>query len=135
MKKEILRLIDANINRITEGLRVVEEVLRFVYKEDKIYKTLRNIRHKIVKLFDEFYPQSVLQRASSIDPGRTAEEKSYKNIRQLVVSNFHRVTESFRVLEEIAKLVNIKKISEVKKLRYKVYDIEKYVVEKILWQK
>jgi len=135
MKKEILRLIDANINRITEGLRVVEEVLRFVYKEDKIYKTLRNIRHKIVKLFDEFYPQSVLQRASSIDPGRTAEEKSYKDIRQLVVSNFHRVTESFRVLEEIAKLVNTKKISEVKKLRYKVYDIEKYVVEKILWQK
>jgi thiamine-phosphate pyrophosphorylase len=135
MKKEILRLIDANINRITEGLRVVEEVLRFVYKEDKIYKTLRSIRHKIVKLFDEFYPQSVLQRASSIDPGRTAEEKSYKDIRQLVVSNFHRVTESFRVLEEIAKLVNTKKISEVKKLRYRVYDIEKYVVEKILWQK
>ena len=135
MKKEILRLIDANINRITEGLRVVEEVLRFVYKEDKIYKTLRSIRHKIVKLFIEFYPQSVLQRASSIDPGRTAEEKSYKDIRQLVVSNFHRVTESFRVLEEIAKLVNTKKISEVKKLRYKVYDIEKYVVEKILWQK
>jgi thiamine-phosphate pyrophosphorylase len=135
MKKEILRLIDANINRITEGLRVVEEVLRFVYKEDKIYKILRSIRHKIVKLFDEFYPQSVLQRASSIDPGRTAEEKSYKDIRQLVVSNFHRVTESFRVLEEIAKLVNTKKISEVKKLRYRVYDIEKYVVEKILWQK
>jgi thiamine-phosphate pyrophosphorylase len=135
MKKEILRLIDANINRITEGLRVVEEVLRFVYKEDKIYKTLRSIRHKVVELFIEFYPQSVLQRASSIDPGRTAEEKSYKNIRQLVVSNFHRVTESFRVLEEIAKLVNTKKISEVKKLRYKVYDIEKYVVEKILWQK
>jgi len=135
MKKEILRLIDANINRITEGVRVVEEVLRFVYKEDKIYKTLRSIRHKIVKLFDEFYPQSVLQRASSIDPGRTAEEKSYKDIRQLVVSNFHRVTESFRVLEEIAKLVNTKKISEVKKLRYRVYDIEKHVVEKILWQK
>jgi len=135
MKKEILRLIDANINRITEGLRVVEEVLRFVYKEDKIYKTLRSIRHKVVELFIEFYPQSVLQRASSIDPGRTAEEKSYKDIRQLVVSNFHRVTESFRVLEEIAKLVNTKKISEVKKLRYKVYDIEKYVVEKILWQK
>jgi thiamine-phosphate pyrophosphorylase len=135
MKKEILRLIDANINRITEGLRVVEEVLRFVYKEDKIYKILRSVRHKIVKLFIEFYPQSVLQRVSSIDPGRTAEEKSYKDIRQLVVSNFHRVTESFRVLEEIAKLVNTKKISEVKKLRYKVYDIEKYVVEKILWQK
>ncbi len=132
IKKEILRLIDANINRITEGLRVVEEVLRFVYKEDKIYKTLRSIRHKIVKLFEEFYPQTVLQRSSKIDPGRTVEEKSYKNIKQLVVSNFHRATESFRVLEEIAKLVDIKKISEVKKLRYKVYDIEKYVIKKIL---
>ena len=135
MRKEILRLIDANINRITEGLRVVEEVLRFVYREDKIYKTLRVLRHKIVKLFEEFYPQTVLQRASKIDPGRNAEEKSYKNIRQLVVSNFHRVSESFRVLEEIAKLVDVKKVAIVKNLRYKVYDIEKNVVDKILWSK
>ncbi len=130
MRKEILRLLDANINRITEGLRVVEEVLRFVYKEDKIYKTLRNIRHRIVKLFEEFYPQTVFQRTSIIDPGRTAIENSYKNLKQLVVSNFHRVTESLRVLEEIAKLVNTKKIPKVKKLRYKVYDIEKYVIKK-----
>jgi hypothetical protein len=40
-----------------------------------------------------------------------------KILGQLVVSNFHRVTESFRVLEEIAKLVNTKKISEVKKVK------------------
>ncbi|MCS7151885.1 MAG: thiamine-phosphate pyrophosphorylase [Endomicrobia bacterium] len=132
MKKEILRILDANLNRITEGLRVIEDTLRFVFNEDKIYKQLRQIRHKIVRIFIEFYPTMIFGRSSDSDPGRTAKEKKYKNINEIVVSNFHRVTESLRVLEEIAKLQCVKKVAEVKNLRYKVYEIEKEVVKKFL---
>jgi len=132
MKKKILRIIDANINRATEGLRVVEEILRFVYKDEKIYKNLRIIRHNIVKLFQNLYPDTVFQRDSNIDPGKNAKEKKYKNINEIIISNFHRTTESFRVLEEIAKLILPDIVSEVKKLRYEVYDLEKYVIKKFL---
>lgn len=132
MKKKILRILDANINRITEGLRVIEEILRFVYDEEKIYKQLRQIRHDIVKLFTNFYPGMLFQRDSFSDPGVTAKEKKYKNVKEVLVSNFHRVSESLRVLEEISKLVQIKKVGKVKKLRYKIYDIEKIVLKKIL---
>ncbi|MCS7228224.1 MAG: thiamine-phosphate pyrophosphorylase, partial [Endomicrobia bacterium] len=131
MNKKILRIIDANINRITEGLRVVEEVLRFVYDEEIIYKNLRKVRHNLVKSFSRFYPLLISVRNSVEDPGRTAKEKKYKNVNQIIISNLRRCTESFRVLEEISKLVNPKNVMMVKKLRYKLYDLEKHILEKI----
>ncbi len=132
MDKKILRIIDANINRITEGFRVVEEFLRFVYNDEKIYKKLRTLRHQIVKIFSEFYPDTVLERNSINDPGIKAKEKKYKNVKEIVVSNIHRVTESLRVLEEISKLISSRKVMEVKRLRYKMYDLEKYIIEEVL---
>ncbi len=132
MDKKILRIIDANINRATEGLRVAEEILRFFYSEDIIYKKLRTIRHEIVKIFGKFYPSTVLERNSTKDPGIKSKEKKYKNIKEIVVSNLHRVAESLRVLEEISKLLLVEKVMEVKRLRYRIYDIEKYFVENIL---
>ncbi|MEN3013994.1 MAG: thiamine-phosphate pyrophosphorylase [Endomicrobiia bacterium] len=131
MNKKILRIIDANINRITEGLRVIEETLRFVYRFESKYKALREIRHKIPKLFLKFYPSTVFQRNSISDPGISAKEKKYKNINQLLISNFHRVSESLRVLEELSKLVDIKNVLKLKKIRYKIYDLEKEIIKKI----
>lgn len=132
MDKKILRIIDANINRITEGLRVIEEVLRFVYDDDKDYKLLRRIRHKIPNFFSDKYREMLSQRESFSDPGITAKEKKYKDIKQLIISNFHRVTESLRVLEEISKLIKVKEVQKIKSLRYEVYDLEKKLIEKIL---
>lgn len=132
MNKKILRIIDANVNRITEGLRVIEEVLRFFYDESDGYKTLRKIRHEVPKIFYDIYPDMIFQRESSLDPGVNAREKKYEDIKQLVISNFHRVTESLRVLEELSKLIKIKKVQKIKHLRYKVYDLEKKLVQKIL---
>lgn len=132
MDKKILRIIDANVNRIMEGLRVVEEIMRFVYNEEKIYLQLRQLRHKVKKTFVDFYSSMVNVRDSVTDPGRVAEEKKYKNIKQVVISNLRRCTESLRVLEELFKLVDIKKVLLIKKMRYKLYDLEKHVVEKIL---
>lgn len=132
MNQKILRIIDANINRITEGLRVIEEVLRFFYDESEGYKLLRKIRHEVPKIFYDKYTDMISQRESSLDPGIHAKEKKYENINQLVISNFHRVTESLRVLEEISKLIKVKEVQKIKNLRYKVYDLEKKFIQKIL---
>ncbi len=131
MNKNILRIIDASVNRSTEGLRVIEEIVRFLYNDEKTYKKLRIIRHKIPRLFINYYPQSVLQRNSCKDPGKKVKEKKYKNIKHIVISNFHRISESLRVLEELAKMIQPKKVQKIKNLRYKIYDLEKFVVEKI----
>lgn len=132
MNKKILRIIDANVNRATEGLRVIEDILRFVYNDEKIYKKLRKIRHKIAKIFENFYSESVIQRESSIDPGKKTVEKKYIKMKEILISNFHRVTESLRVLEEIAKYLELKKVLKIKCIRYKMYDFEKLIFKKYL---
>ncbi|MCS7230852.1 MAG: thiamine-phosphate pyrophosphorylase [Elusimicrobiota bacterium] len=132
LDKRILRIIDANINRALEGIRVVEDILRFVFKNTKYYNSLRKIRHQLPKLFLDIYSFMVLQRDSISDPGRIAKEKKYKDINHILISNLHRITESLRVLEEVSKFTSIKKVPVLKKLRYDVYQLEKNIIEKIL---
>jgi hypothetical protein len=47
--KEIYRIIDANFNRVREGLRVIEDGLRFIYTNEKKLKEIREIRHLFSK--------------------------------------------------------------------------------------
>jgi thiamine-phosphate pyrophosphorylase len=45
--KDIYRIIDANLNRSREGLRVCEEIARFVLKSPSLTRELKTIRHRI----------------------------------------------------------------------------------------
>ncbi len=129
MEKQILRIIDANFNRAIEGTRVVEDILRFVYDDKKSYLQLRNIRHHLAKIFSNMYEQLLTTRNSKIDPGRKVEERKYKNLSDILISNLHRVEESLRVLEEVCKLEFVEKVLKIKVLRYKIYDIEKRLLK------
>lgn len=136
MNNQILRIIDANFNRAQEGVRVVEDILRFFYEDKKIYFQLRKIRHRLTKIFYPIlYSKFVLVRDSKKDPGKKAKEKKYSLPKEIVISNLHRIEESLRVLEEVCKLVCIKKVLEIKKLRYTVYDLEKEIFQKIIVSK
>ncbi|MCK4863503.1 MAG: hypothetical protein KAS25_04355, partial [Dehalococcoidales bacterium] len=44
--KETLRIIDANINRIGEGLRVLEEFARLSLNDTDLTQQLKNMRHE-----------------------------------------------------------------------------------------
>ena len=57
---KILRIIDANFNRIKEGFRVIEDGLRFYYDEKELTEKLKRIRHRfteeIIKRFGNDLP-------------------------------------------------------------------------------
>ena len=55
----------------------------------------------------------------------TKSESQRDSIDDVVVSNFKRTQESSRVIEEILKLKSKKKAEKFKKIRYKLYEIEK----------
>ena len=57
--KGILRVIDANFNRCKEGLRVVEDIFRFILKQDSLRKILRKLRHCL----DEITQEEILKKA------------------------------------------------------------------------
>ena len=130
MEKRFIRILDTNLNRAKEGLRVVEDTCRFVLKDAVMYKKLRKIRHLSSKYLSTYYEQMLNVRNSIKDSGRTAKEQKRENLKNIVVANFKRVQESLRVLEEYSKIINFDIALKYKKLRYEVYDVEKKLVLK-----
>ncbi|OQX81501.1 MAG: hypothetical protein B6D56_02170 [Candidatus Omnitrophica bacterium 4484_70.1] len=130
-EKNLYRIIDANFNRCKEGLRVIEDIFRFLQKNDALRKKVRRIRHKLDKLIKDsrFLKKLMEARDSMNDLGRKMDdlELKRKNIEDIVFGNFQRVKESLRVLEELLKILDKEKTEFIKKTRYQIYKIEKDV--------
>ena len=130
----INRIIDANINRAKEGLRVCEEITRFVLNSRNLTQNLKKIRHGMDSIVRQFAPLDLLKvRASLKDVGRTIYLNELKrgNLQDIFFANIQRVKESIRVLEEFTKLENPNLAIKFKRIRYGIYDIEKKVAKKI----
>ncbi|MGA2089858.1 MAG: thiamine-phosphate pyrophosphorylase [Endomicrobiales bacterium] len=123
----ILRLIDANVNRCREGLRVIEDTARFVFDNESLYKKLRGLRHRVDRITRSAYPVLVLHRNAVADSGRTMREGRRAHKSAIIAANFRRVEESLRVLEEYGKLLSPRAGAQFKKVRFTVYTIEKNI--------
>ncbi|MDR3274504.1 MAG: hypothetical protein LBS81_00630 [Endomicrobium sp.] len=126
-EENIKRILDANLNRCREGLRVVEDSLRFVLNDGVLYKKIRSVRHNVDKVFRNRYIELIKERNSFDDTGRQLPEISKKGLPDVVVANFKRTQESLRVLEEYAKTFEPAASACFKKERYATYIIEKSV--------
>lgn len=126
------RMIDANINRICEGLRVIEDFLRFEMNDEEYIDQLKKIRHYIRERIGEKHSKENLPfRDSANDKGKKNSETENKrdSYTDLIKANFYRVEEGLRVLEECFKLTKeIDTIKKVKSYRFEIYDIEKKVI-------
>ena len=131
MKKGIYRIIDANLNRSREGLRVCEDIARFAMNSKALTADLKKVRHGISEI-----AKSSAREFRGLDESRDSEGDILKRSRfesemkraglsDIFAANIERVKESLRVLEEIFKLINVKSSSKFCELRFKVYAIEK----------
>ncbi|MDR3048841.1 MAG: thiamine-phosphate pyrophosphorylase [Elusimicrobiota bacterium] len=127
MNKNINRIIDANLNRCREGLRVIEDCLRFALDDAALYKKIRKVRHDTDKILRTQYSKLIIERESFDDKGRTIPETTKKEFPQIIAANFKRVQESLRVLEEYSKTIIPQTSGEFKKQRYAAYNLEKAV--------
>lgn len=122
MKK--LAILDANYNRAREGLRVAEDVERFYYHSVK-YSKLRRLRHRLTDIFREDYEKFVKNRNVKEDRGATLKERASGGMKDVLRKNISRVAEALRVLEEVAKTERGGKAAAVKRIRFRLYEIEK----------
>ncbi|MCP4653521.1 MAG: thiamine-phosphate pyrophosphorylase [Candidatus Omnitrophica bacterium] len=129
MSKKILRVIDANHNRCKEGLRVIEDIFRFIHQDNTLRKNTRHIRHAIDKIR---LSEAINARDCHHDLGKKTDilEIKRKNSREILFANLQRVKESLRVLEEFFKIASPHKVSDLKSLRYKAYTLEKKIITK-----
>lgn len=128
--EKVYRIIDANINRISEGLRVLEDLARFYYQEVHLTEQIKMIRHKVRKSVNELYLNFLKVRDSVNDIGFDISQKSNldnkSNLKELVMGNFKRIQEGLRVVEENLKIIGQYELSKVyERCRYDIYTIEK----------
>jgi thiamine-phosphate pyrophosphorylase len=132
--KNVVRIIDANINRAKEGLRVCEEITRFVLNSKNLTSELKKLRHRIDLILNNLPKDLMLrERESQKDVGKDIyiNELKRKDYAEIFFANIQRAKESVRVLEEFSKLINQSIAIKFKKVRYDIYESEKKIAQKI----
>jgi len=127
-KNNLLRVIDANVNRYKEGIRVVEDIYRYIYNDKNISSTLKSLRHITLPISQK----ELLQTRDSINDvlkTSTKSEQKRENLESIIIANIKRSQESARVLEEVFKLIDIKTSEKFKENRYILYNIEKEILK------
>ena len=136
ISSQTLRIIDANLNRIGEGLRLLEDVSRLLLNDSTLTQQLKNMRHELVKGEWSLHQQFLQARNSEGDVGIDLEvpgEEKQRELPETMVANARRVQESLRVMEELAKLPGITLDSEkFKQARFALYTIEKTLLSRLL---
>ena len=133
-----LRLVDANLNRASEGLRVLEDLARFVINDEALSRELKVARHELARLAQPLDAQLLSWRDSATDVGRESTLRAggrERNLLAVVRANAKRAEESLRVIEELARLPEIGTCiepGEIERLRYATYDIEKRLAGRVM---
>ncbi|WP_193311174.1 thiamine-phosphate pyrophosphorylase [Poseidonibacter ostreae] len=123
MKSNNLRLIDANLNRLREGIRVVEDIFRYIYNDKQTALKLKDLRH-LSRI--DIYTQMIETRDVKNDVLRESikSEQNRDDLHSILIANFKRAQESARVLEEFCKLISIEDSENFKYIRYELYTLE-----------
>ncbi len=127
MMKNNLRLIDANLNRLREGIRVVEDIYRYVFNDKATALLLKNLRHqsRISSIYDKLLESRDIQ--NDVLKKSITSEQTREDLTSILIANFKRAQESARVLEEFGKLIDIETSENFKEIRYKLYHLEKAI--------
>ncbi len=120
----IYQIIDANLDRAREGLRVLEDWARFGLGKEKYVKRIKNFRQILGKNHLKVYKQS-RNHIEDKCKGLTHKEQDNRNTsEQIISSNSGRVQEALRVIEEFSRLHNHELSKIASEIRYEIYNIE-----------
>lgn len=127
--------MDANLNRVREGLRVCEEIARFIWEEEEWFTAFRNLRHQVTQLALERMnlPDLIQRRDSLNDIGRGADsvKQGSPSEEDLLARNLQRTKEGLRVLEEFSHAIDPSIRRAFQTIRYTVYDLEKKIFSRL----
>ena len=124
-----LRILDANFNRASEGLRVVEEHCRLALGDRHLTERCKRLRHDLAVALAGLPTEHLhAARQTQADVGTTVttpSEQRRQSLEEIVVANWRRVEQALRAIEEYAKLVAPDVAQLVERLRYESYTISK----------
>ena len=135
MRRAVARIVDANLNRAREAMRVIEDFARFLLDDPATTRSLKQMRHDLAAAARIWPPAELL--AARDTPGdvgtvlTTRAERQRLSPAHVAMAAAKRLTEALRVLEEYAKLDDPPAAAAFKQMRYRAYGIEKTLVERL----
>jgi thiamine-phosphate pyrophosphorylase len=127
----ILRIIDAEANRAAEGLRVVEDYVRFVLDDAHLTELAKQLRHDLTAALRKVpSAQRMAARESQADVGTVlaAPAGSHRaSAADVAAASFHRVQQALRSLEEYGKLIDPALAAEIERIRFRSYTLQRAV--------
>lgn len=131
-----LRIVDANLNRASEGLRVMEDAARLGLDLAELSWDIKSARHELRTIAGELARcagEAMVWRDTPGDVGTghsTTSERARAGLREVVIAAGKRTQEALRVLEEMSKVVATASTAAArcKALRYRVYELDRRLV-------
>ncbi len=125
----VYRVLDANLNRAREGLRVCEEVARLIWGEPALTRRCQALRYAVSRAA-ALLPREKLLKARNTQgdvgrPSRRGRQGVYRNPRHLAAANVKRTQEALRVLEEFSRWVAPRASRRFGQLRFGAYSLER----------
>jgi thiamine-phosphate pyrophosphorylase len=127
----LYRILDASLNRSGEGLRVIEDYVRFALDDPFLTEQLKALRHNLTALATTL---SVDERHTARDTLRdvgtdiSTDTETYRtHLHDVCAASLKRVEQSLRSLEEYGKLVDASVARQAESLRYALYTLEKAI--------
>jgi len=120
----VRRILDANLDRAREGMRIIEEWCRFGLNDAELTETCKIVRQELAGWHA---PEIRAARDTPGDPGTALShpgEETRADIEAVLQANLCRVEEALRVLEEYAKLYDPNMAQACKEMRYEVYTLD-----------
>lgn len=127
LSPDLYRVVDANLNRLKEGIRVIEDIMRYRDNNKTLARQLKDLRHK-ARVNET---RELLKYRDSINDvlrASTQSELNRSDTLSILTANFKRGQESSRVLEELYKLENVEYSENFKYIRYELYNLEKEII-------
>lgn len=125
------RILDASANRAAEGIRTIEEYIRFGLDDATAAAIAKELRHQLaISLARLQRPELLAARDTESDVGTTlqvASEYQRAKIADVITAAAQRVQQSLRVLEEYGKIVDVEFAQQIEAIRYQSYTLHRQV--------
>jgi thiamine-phosphate pyrophosphorylase len=127
----LTRILDAESNRAAEGLRVVEDYLRFALDDRHLTELAKQLRHDLAAALK---PIEALDRHRARDTQAdvgttitTEAEPRRADLADVAAANFERVLQALRSLEEFGKVESPQLGAAMEAIRYRSYTLQRAI--------
>ena len=149
MPLQELRIVDANLNRASEGLRLLEDIARFILNDSILSQQFKNLRHNLAEETKLLGIKLLSHRDTEHDVGATHTltlpspskgeglGEAQRDLPSVITANAKRAEESLRTIEELAKLPQMSSMlnsAKFEQLRFTLYTLEQQLISRILRQ-